>query len=86
MIHCFISKKFILKHKKKNTMIKVAALPDGEEIKMAEIMVENYKKIFEEVDPNLPLLSIAITGDTRTGKSFLLNLFLIYMQYIQNKV
>ncbi|KAF6036192.1 hypothetical protein EB796_005505 [Bugula neritina] len=67
-------------------MIKVAALPNGENIEMAEIMVESYKRIFEGVDPSLPLLSIAITGEMRSGKSFLLNLFLIYMRYIRNQV
>jgi len=67
-------------------MIKVAALPNGEDIKVAEILVENYKRIFEGVDPDLPLLSIAITGEIRTGKSFLLNLFVMYMEYIEQQV
>jgi len=67
-------------------MIKVAALPNGEDVEVAEILVENYKKIFERVDPDLPLLSIAITGEMRTGKSFLLNLFLMYLEYIQHHV
>jgi len=38
------------------------------------------------VDSDLPLLSIAITVKMRTGKSFLLNLFLMYLEYIENKV
>jgi len=67
-------------------MIKVAALPNGEDIKVAEILVENYKSIFEGVDPELLLLSIAITGEMRTGKSFLLNLFLMYLEYIGQHV
>jgi len=67
-------------------MIKVAALPNGEDVDVAEILVENYKHIFEGVDPNLPLLSIAITGEMRTGKSFLLNLFLMYLEYIEYNV
>ncbi|KAF6027028.1 hypothetical protein EB796_014659 [Bugula neritina] len=64
-------------------MIKVADLPNGENVEVAEILVENYKSIFEGVDPELPLLSIAITGEMRTGKSFLLNLFLMYLEYIE---
>jgi len=67
-------------------MIKVAALPNGEDVELAEIMVENYQKVFEGVDPNIPLLSIAITGEMRTGKSFLLNLFLMYLEYIEQQV
>jgi len=67
-------------------MTKVAALPNGEDIKLAEIMVESYKKVFEGVDPNLPLLSIAITGAMRSGKSFLINLFAKYLEYIQQHV
>jgi len=67
-------------------MTKVAALPNGEDIKLAEIIVESYKKVFEGVDPNLPLLSIAITGAMRSGKSFLINLFAKYLEYIQQRV
>jgi len=67
-------------------MIKVADLPNGENVEVAEILVENYKSIFEGVDPELPLLSIAITGEMRTGKSFLLNLFLMYLEYIEQHV
>jgi len=67
-------------------MIKVAALPNGEDIEVAEILVDNYRTVFEEVDPDLPLLSIAITGEMRTGKSFLLNLFLMFLEYIEQHV
>jgi len=67
-------------------MRKVAALPNGEDIKLAKIMVESYKKVFEGVDPNLPLLSIAITGAMRSGKSFLINLFAKYLECIQQHV
>jgi len=67
-------------------MTKVAALPNGEEIRLADIMVGNYKKVFEGVDPNFPLLSIAITGTMRSGKSFLINLLAKYLEYIQQHV
>lgn len=62
--------------------VPIAELPDGGEIQTPKFHTEAFRRVFEGVPSDMPLLSIAITGMMRSGKSFLLNLMVTYLEYL----
>lgn len=49
-----------------------------------EFCDENFYKIIEQIDDDIPVALLAVVGAFRTGKSFLLDFFLNYLRELNN--
>lgn len=56
----------------------------GEEsAQKSQFFTDAFNKVFQDCAPETTLLSLAITGKRRSGKSFLLNMMVTYLEYLE---